>query len=31
MCQETHDPYERIFCFFPVLGFLAQAADGLVV
>ena len=23
-------PYERIFCFFSALGFLAQSADGLV-
>jgi hypothetical protein len=30
MCQETNYPYERIFCFFSALGFLAQSADGLV-
>jgi len=30
MCQETHYPYERIFCFFSALGFLSQSADGLV-
>jgi hypothetical protein len=30
MCQETNHPYERIFCFFSALGFLAQSTDGLV-
>ena len=26
MCQETNYPYERIFCFFSALGFLAGQA-----
>jgi len=30
MCQATHYPDERIFCFFSAWGVLAQSADGLV-